>query len=128
MTVGPAGEVVVADKNNYLIRSVAGGAVSSAAGSTVGILDGAAQSARFNEPMSVAVDTQGTIFVADYGNHRIRMVAGGVVSTLAGTGPGYLDGPAEKARFSYPTDLALDSAGRLFIADRGNHRIRMITR
>ena len=86
-------------------------------------------------PVSVALDGAGNLFIADRYNHRIRKVdSAGVISTVAGSGEaGVLGGgfsgdggPATAARLSSPSGVALDGAGNLFIADKGNHRIRKV--
>ncbi len=95
-----------------------------------GTEDGPAASARFNHPSGLARDAAGNVYVADSGNHTIRMISpAGIVSTLAGaTGlPGNLDGPGTAARFNNPRGLALDSAGNLYVADAGNFTIRKVT-
>lgn len=92
------------------------------------LLDGPALEARFNEPTGLAADAEGNIFVADFGNHVIRKVSpGGNVVTLAGSGqPGLKDGRGTEAEFNGPTAIAVDRAGRVIVADTGNHRIRVI--
>ena len=77
----------------------------------------------------VAVDGAGNVYVADLYNHRIRKItASGVVSTLAGSGTsGYTDGTGTSAQFSYPTGVAVDGAGNVYVGDYFNHRIRKIT-
>lgn len=93
---------------------------------------GPAGLARLNAPAAVAVDRLGNVYVADTGNHRVRRIdaASGTIATVAGTGlPGFDgDGPASARRLRYPTGLALDPEGNLFILDRGNDRIRRIDR
>ncbi len=92
----------------------------------------------FHHPEGIAVDHDGYVYVADTGNHAIRMVSPtGNVSTIAGTGkPGYFDGFAvDDVAFSSPSGVAVwrnwrgQNAGQveLFVADTGNHRIRKIT-
>ncbi|MFZ5785767.1 MAG: gluconolaconase, partial [Acidobacteriota bacterium] len=98
------------------------------AGSSPGFADGPAASAKLNAVTGVAVDAKGTVFMADRNNHRIRMLDANGVTTLAGGAPGWQDGPAAKARFNLPTGVAVDGAGRIFVADTGNQRIRLITR
>ena len=104
--------------------------VSTLAGSgTAGFADGAGGAAQFNEPNSVAVDAQGTVYVTDASNHRIRKItAAGVVSTLAGTGaPGLVDGPGATAQFNLPTGIAVDALGTVYVADTYNNCIRTIS-
>ncbi|MBL7992295.1 MAG: IPT/TIG domain-containing protein, partial [Candidatus Kapabacteria bacterium] len=104
--------------------------VSSLAGtSTAGFTGGAGASAQFNAPYGTAADAQGNVYVADYNNHAIRKVsAGGVVSTLAGTGTaGYADGIGTSAQFSHPAGVALQRNGTIIVADVSNNRIRQVT-
>jgi DNA-binding beta-propeller fold protein YncE len=94
-----------------------------------GWVDATGNTARFNTPPGVTVDVAGNVYVADGGNHRIRMVtAGGTVTTVAGTGvAGFLDGPVAAANFRYPSGVAVDSTGTvLYVADTDNNRIRKI--
>jgi len=75
----------------------------------------------------LAVDAAGNVYVADVNNHRIRKVtAAGVVTTLAGSTGGYLDGTGAAARFANPFGVAVDAAGNVYVADTDNHRIRQI--
>jgi len=95
-TVDKAGNIYVADRDNHCIRKIAAdGTVSTLAGSgTAGFADGSKDAAMFNQPLDVAVDDAGNVFVADNLNHRIRKITpDGQVSTLAGDGTaGYADG------------------------------------
>ncbi len=88
--------------------------------------------ARFAIPQSFAIADDGRIFVADSGNHRIRVIStGGEVSTFAGTGePGYSGdgGEAGEARLSGPKAIEVDARGNVFFFDSGNFRIRRIDR
>jgi sugar lactone lactonase YvrE len=75
----------------------------------------------------VAVAPSGDIVVVDTGNDRVRLVASGEVSTLAGSGVhGYADGPAPAARFSGPRDVVVSRDGVIYVADPGTQRVRVI--
>jgi serine/threonine-protein kinase len=94
-----------------------------------GYRDGDGSTARFNYPSGLALDANGNIYVADQGNHRIRIIRpSGDVSTLAGDGMGsYSDGTGAHASFNFPSSVAVDQAGRVFVADSYNNLIRRIT-
>ena len=95
-----------------------------------GSADGTGNDARFYQPAGAAVDTAGNIFVADSENHTIRKVTPtGAVTTLAGLAgiPGSTDGTGSGARFYYPSGVAVDGAGCVFVADRDNQTIRKVT-
>lgn len=102
---------------------------ANASGST----NGAGATARFNNPFGLATDSAGNVYVADTTNHTIRkivIVNGiGVVSTLAGTALtfGHADGAGNVATFAFPTGVATDSAGNVYVGDQSNHTIRKIT-
>ena len=91
---------------------------------------GPASEARFSFPSGVAVDKAGNVYVADFFSQRIRRVdTAGTIDTIAGIGePGYGgdDGPAVEARLSFPSGVAADHAGNLYVTDTGNHRVRRI--
>ena len=132
VAVNAAGDqVYVADRGNQRIRLITGGALSTHAGDgTAAFADGLASSAQFNNPTAVAVDADGNVFVADRDNHRIRLITNsGQVSTKAGLETnGYLDGSGAQAQFSFPSGIAIDDDGTLYVSDTGNHRIRSIDR
>jgi sugar lactone lactonase YvrE len=127
-----AGNVYVADTNNSTIRKITpAGVVTTLAGTAgaVGSTDATGAAARFNFPSGVATDSAGNVYVGDSSNHTIRKITpAGVVSTLAGSAgsAGSADGGVV-ARFSFPTEVATDSAGNVYVADSDNGTIRKIT-
>lgn len=95
----------------------------------LGFEDGSVATAKFNTPKGIAVDSEGNLYVADEGNHRIRKIdtKNGVVSTVAGTGTaGYEDGDPLKAQLNGPTGVWVDADDFIYIADRRNHCIRKL--
>lgn len=122
----------VADGFNNKIREISpGGAVRTLAGSREGgYRDGNGAGARFLRPGGLALSPdESTLYVADFLNHAIRVIdlATGNVRTLAGNGEaGFKDGPLDEARFFRPFGITVDSRGIIYVADSGNHRIRMI--
>lgn len=129
VAVDKDGNVLVADRKNQRIREITpDGTVTTIAGSgTAGLDDGTASSARFHDPYGIGVGPDGSIYVADLVNNMIRKIATDrTVTTLAGSGAGFQDGAAVTAKFNNPTDVAIDSAGNIFVADMSNRRIRKI--
>jgi sugar lactone lactonase YvrE len=126
------GNLFVSDTGNSMIREItSAGVVSTFAGiaGSSGFADGATGGAQFNSPLGIAVAPNGTIYVADSGNHCIRKISGGNVSTFAGS-PGIwgsADGSGTNAQFNGPVGLAFDSSTNLFVADANNDTIRKIT-
>ncbi|MCO6488127.1 MAG: T9SS type A sorting domain-containing protein [Phaeodactylibacter sp.] len=94
-----------------------------------GYVDGDASVARFNTPFGIALGPDGSLYLADGGNHAIRKVSPeGVVSTYAGTGvAGHADGPASAAQFNSPINLCFGPEGNMYVSDFQNQRIRKIT-
>ncbi len=128
-----AGNLYVADLGVATIRKVTpAGVVTTLAGlpGSPGSTDGIGSAARFRFPASVAVDSGGNVYVADFGNQTIRKVTpAGVVSTLAGLAQvfGSADGTGGAARFAGPKGVAADTSGNVYVGDTGNHTIRRIT-
>jgi len=133
VAVDSAGNLYIADNNNYRIRKVSNGAITTVAGNGTRGFSGdniPATSAQFHDPFGVAVDSAGNLYIADSGNNRIRKVANGIITTVAGNGtPGFSgdNGPATSAQLNGPAGVAVDSAGNLYIADGGNNRIRKVS-
>ena len=120
MVFDKAGYLYVADSNNHRIRKISpDGEVSTLAGSGIGdFSDGIGINASFNMPMGLAIDSHENIYVADNSNHRIRKISpNGIVTTLAGSAFGGVDGDLNTARFWSPRDLAFDKKGNLYILD-----------
>ena len=103
--------------------------MSTYAGTIAGNVDGNTATARFNGPTGVCLDSQGNLYVADYGNHKIRKVdTSGMITTFAGNGTaGATDGTATTATFYYPAIVAVNSNDELFVTDQNNHKIRKIS-
>jgi len=126
------GNIFVSDGYANTIRKVTpAGVVTTVAGiaGQSGSTDGPAASALFNGPGGVAVDASGNLYVADDLNYTIRKIAGGTVSTLAGVAgqQGETNGQGPAARFYDPQNLAVDSAGNLYVADGHGNAIRKVT-
>lgn len=124
----PSGDLIVADTGSHTIKQVASsGEVSIVAGieNVVGSEDGSAHAATFNGPIGLAVNGDGTIYVADSYNDRIRVIRDGTVSTLSGNGRGFADGPSSFAKFDTPLGLAVWH-DKLLVADSANRRVRVV--
>ncbi|MCY4530011.1 MAG: hypothetical protein OXD46_13395 [Chloroflexi bacterium] len=135
VTAGPDGDLYIADHRNSRIRKVDAttGIITTVAGTGEqgfhGDGDPATQAA-ISLPRDVALDADGTLYIADGANNRIRRVTtDGTISTVAGTGRAEFSGdggPALNANLSMPYSIALDSDGNLFVVDTGNYRVRRI--
>ena len=151
VAVDGAGNLYIADRSDHRIREVnaATGLLSTVAGTgtacglaTAACGDGGlatASGANLNQPVGVAVDGAGNLYIGDSGDNRIRMVtaATGILSTVAGTGSACSpataacgDGGAATAtgaNLNYPGGVAVDGAGNLYIADVQDNRVRKVT-
>jgi uncharacterized protein (TIGR03437 family) len=130
-----AGNIYIADVINNRVRAVApNGTISTIAGTGIGDFSGdggPANKAALDYPYYAAVDSGGVIYIADTNNGRVRSIAtSGIISTLAGNGgPFSGDGGAGiGALLNYPSSVALDAAGNIYVADTWNNRVRKLTR
>ncbi|MGC2160911.1 MAG: choice-of-anchor D domain-containing protein [Silvibacterium sp.] len=133
VAVDSAGSLYIADTDNYRIRKISGGVITTVAGDGEQIYSGdgaAAISAGLDTPTGIAVDARGNLYVADSHNQRIRMVsAQGIISTIAGNGTtGYSgdSGNAIQATLAKPTGVTVDSQGNVYIVDSQNNVIRQV--
>jgi len=132
MAVNSAGNIYVADADAGTIRKITPGAVvSTFAGSFAryGSQNGTGSAARFNLPGDVAVDSSNNLYVADTNNCTIRKITpAAVVTTLAGlASPGHTNGTGSAARFDFPQGVAVDTTGKIYVADTVESAIRKIT-
>jgi uncharacterized protein (TIGR03437 family) len=130
-----AGNTYFSDQTSNLVRRIApDGTLGTVAGNGDPGFSGdggPAREARLSSPAGLALDPAGNLYIADEQNNRIRKVSPtGVIQTVAGNGEGKFagdDGPAISASLGFPDGVAIDSAGNLYIADTGSHRIRKVT-
>ena len=141
LAVGPSGDVYVSDALNHVIRRVnpdgsvetlaGGGSEGSANGKPQelrGFSNGRGSEARFDAPAGIVVDQAGTIFVADKNNNRIRRITpAGDVTTFAGSGAiASVDGSGLGASFAFPTGLAIDGLGNLYVTEQDSASVRKV--
>jgi uncharacterized protein (TIGR03437 family) len=136
LAVDASGNVYFCDTGNHRVRRIdSSGMISTVAGDgTAGFGGdgGSAVRARVNSPSGIAVDGAGNVFIADTGNHRVRVITPqAIIFTVAGTGsPGFNGdgGAASSALLNSPHGVFVSAGGEVFIADTGNHAIRKLTR
>jgi len=127
VAVDSSDNVYVADEGNHRIRKItSSGVVSTLAGSgSSGYADGTGAAAQFSWPTGLSVDSSGNVYVADTANDRIRKItSSGIVTTIAGSTEGYVNGVGTNAKFLQPVDVTVNSSGILYVADE--NRIRKI--
>jgi len=131
-SVDSQGNVYVCDWGNNRVRKIdTSGVITTVAGTGVAGSagdGGAAVSAQLNGPAGSAIDSQGSLYIAESNGHRIRVIRNGIISTYAGNGTaGFVDNvPASLAKVSSPIGLAIDGSNDLYIADSGNNIVRKV--
>lgn len=133
LALGPDGTLYVTESGNHDVRAIdPSGNVTTLAGcGTFGrragsFADGHAKDACFHAPNGIAVGPDGVVYVADTGNHRIRAISNGEVSTFAGGSKGDRDGSRHHAQFESPFGLALGPDGSLFVVEPAAGSLRRI--
>lgn len=132
LALDASGRLFMASTDNTVRAVSASGVITLLAGmgNSAGNQNGVGALATFNRPHGVAVDASGTVYVADTGNHKVRMISpDGTVTDFAGTGVvGSSDGPAGSAAFDSPVGVTVDADGNVYVSDSTRHTIRLITK
>ncbi|HEY4086864.1 MAG TPA: hypothetical protein VGM43_13045 [Bryobacteraceae bacterium] len=132
VAIDSAGDLLIADFDHNEIRKVSGGVISTFAGTGLAGVSGdniPANTARLTGVASLTVAPSGDVYFADIGSNRIRKISNGIITTVAGNGTAGFsgdNGSAVNASLNEPCAVAVDSAGNLYIIDRGNIRIRKV--
>lgn len=132
VAVNVAGDIYIADTHNQRIRKVSGGTITTIAGTGVAGFsgdNGAAASAQLSNPTALALDSSGNLYIADTDNHRIRKISGTTITTVAGNGEQAFSGDgasATAAGIDSPNGVAVDAAGKIYIGDTRNQRVRVV--
>jgi sugar lactone lactonase YvrE len=136
IAINAAGNVLISDYYNNRLRMISKttGVITTIAGTGVPGYSGdhgPATSAQLYGPAGIAIDTTGNILIAETYNNRVRMIANGIITTIAGTGEyGYSgdNGPATLAQLHAPAGVAIDLSENILITDSGNNRLRMVVK
>lgn len=133
LSVDRSGNIYVANTGDHTICKVSPTGVVTVLAGTAGqngYADGVGGAARFSFPTAIAVDSNGVVYVADGGNDLVRKISpDGEVTTITGglpAEPGYVDATGDAARFDYPTHVAVDAAGNLYVSDYTNDAVRKV--
>ncbi|GEM_PF-230859 len=129
-----SGNFYISDSSNHRVRKITpAGVISTVAGTGTPGYNGdnqPANQAQLNSPTAVALDSFGNLYISENGNQRVRKVTtGGTITTVAGNGTTGSNGDgnlAINAQLNNPWGLAIDSSGNIYIADRSNHRVRVV--
>jgi sugar lactone lactonase YvrE len=139
VAVDSFGNLYIADTDNLRIRKVdTFGVITTVAGNGTGCNSGPNDTPIDNVPAvdsgvcpsSVAVDAAGNLYIADFNSGRIRKVdTSGTITTIAGGGTNGLGdgGPATSAQLQFPSDVVVDSSGKIYVSDSGDYRVRLLT-
>jgi len=126
-----AGNLYISDSINYRVREVSNGVIKTVAGSSHGFTlgdGGPASASGLFSPGDLAFGSDGTLYVADQSDMRVRAISNGIINTVAGGGVAAGDnGPAGSAQFNVISGLAVNAAGDIFIADQNDHRVRKVS-
>ncbi len=133
VAVDAGGNIYIADYQNCRIRKVSAGIITTFAGNgtcSYGGDGGLATAASMRNPSGVAVDVSGNVYIADFYDCRVRKVSSGIITTFAGTGSCSFSGdagPATSATLYWPDGITVSVGGDVYIADRGNCRVRRVS-
>ncbi|NEU09664.1 hypothetical protein GZH53_15155 [Flavihumibacter sp. R14] len=126
--IAPDSSLLVCETLNHQVVRVSKDGVITELAAYEKDKQGNLKKAKFNSPNGIAIAPDGSIYIADTFNNKIRKVnASGLTTVFAGSSPGYQDGPCTEAKFYFPFGLVLDKDGSLYVADYGNNMIRKIT-